>query len=50
MFEAFFTDSDMRYRIDVINSIDFYGLGFNMVRGESVARWTLHWMQNGENA
>ena len=33
MFEAFFTDSCLRYRIEVINGIDFYGLGFGMVRG-----------------
>lgn len=38
----------MRYRTEVINGIDFYGLGFSMVRGECVAEGTLRWMQKGE--
>ena len=38
MFEAFFTDPCMRYRTEVINGIDFYGLGFSMVRGECGGR------------
>ena len=50
MFEAFFTDPCMRYRTEVINGIDFYGLGFSMVRGECVAEGTLRWMQKGEAA
>ena len=50
MFEAFFTDPCMRYRTEVINGIDFYGLGFSMVRGECVAEGTLRWMQEGEAA
>ena len=50
MFEAFFTDSCLRYRIEVINGIDFYGLGFGMVRGESVGKWISQWMQKGETA
>lgn len=50
MFEAFFTDSCLRYRIEVINGIDFYGLGFGMVRGESMGKWLLRWMQKGETA
>lgn len=50
MFEAFFTDPCMRYRTEVINGIDFYGLGFSMVRGECVAEGTLRWMQKGEVA
>ena len=37
MFEAFFSDPDLIYRINVINSIDFYSLGFEMVRGETTA-------------
>ena len=40
----------MRYRTEVINGIDFYGLGFSMVRGECVAEGTLRWMQEGEAA
>ena len=40
----------MRYRTEVINGIDFYGLGFSMVRGECVAEGTLRWMQKGEAA
>ena len=50
MFEAFFTDSCLRYRIEVINGIDFYGLGFGMVRGESMGKWISQWMQKGETA
>ena len=50
MFEAFFTDPCRRYRTEVINGIDFYGLGFSMVRGECVAEGTLRWMQEGEAA
>lgn len=50
MFEAFFTDSCLRYRIEVINGIDFYGLGFGMVRGESMGKWIPQWMQKGETA
>ena len=50
MFEAFFTDSCLRYRIEVINGIDFYGLGFGMVRGESMGKWLSEWMQKGETA
>ena len=50
MFEAFFTDPCMRYRTEVINGIDFYGVGFSMVRGECVAEGTLRWMQKGEAA
>ena len=50
MFEAFFTDPCMRYRTEVINGIDFYGLGFSMVRDECVAEGTLRWMQKGEAA
>jgi len=50
MFEAFFTDSCLRYRIEVINRIDFYGLGFGMVRGESMGKWISQWMQKGETA
>lgn len=50
MFEVFFTDSCLRYRIEVINGIDFYGLGFGMVRGESMGKWISQWMQKGETA
>ena len=50
MFEAFFTDSCLRYRTEVINGIDFYGLGFGMVRGESMGKWISQWMQKGETA
>ena len=32
MFEAFFTDPNMKYRTEVINGIDFYKMGFKMVR------------------
>jgi|GEM_PF-3669753 len=34
---------------EVINGIDFYGLGFSMVRGECVAEGTLRWMQKGNS-
>lgn len=47
MFEAFFSDPDLIYRINVINSIDFYSLGFEMVRGETKAENMLQWLQIG---
>ena len=50
MFEAFFTDPNMKYRTEVINGIDFYKMGFKMVRGECVGFGTLRWMQKGETA
>ena len=50
MFEAFFSDPDLIYRINVINSIDFYSLGFEMVRGETKAENMLQWLRKGEVA
>ena len=50
MFEAFFSDPDLIYRINVINSIDFYSLGFEMVRGETTAENMLQWPRKGEVA
>ena len=50
MYEMFFSDPSLIYRIDVINSIDFYALGFEMVRGEDVAEGVLKWPQRGEKA
>ena len=50
MFEAFFSDPDLTYRINVINSIDFYSLGFEMVRGETKAENMLQWLRKGEVA
>ena len=44
MFKGIFTDSDLLYRIDVVNSIDFYALGFDVMRGETYARNALHWL------
>lgn len=45
MYKGIFTDSDLLYRIDVINSIDFYAMGFDMMRGETYARNALQWPQ-----
>lgn len=50
MFEVFFSDPDLIYRINVINSIDFYSLGFEMVRGETTAENMLQWPRKGEVA
>lgn len=50
MFETFFSDPDLIYRINVINSIDFYSLGFEMVRGETKAENMLQWLRKGEVA
>lgn len=50
MYEMFFSDPSLKYRIDVINHIDFYALGFEMVRGEDVAEGVLKWPQRGETA
>ena len=50
MFEAFFSDPDLIYRINVINSIDFYSLGFEMGRGETTAENMLQWPRKGEVA
>lgn len=50
MFETFFSDPDLIYRINVINSIDFYSLGFEMVRGETTAENMLQWPRKGEVA
>lgn len=50
MFEVFFSDPDLIYRINVINSIDFYSLGFEMVRGETKAENMLQWLRKGEVA
>ena len=50
MFEVFFSDPDLIYRINVINSIDFYSLGFEMVRGETKAENMLQWPRKGEVA
>lgn len=50
MYEMFFSDPSLVYRIDVINSIDFYELGFEMVRGEEVAEGVLKWPERGETA
>lgn len=47
MFETFFSDPDLIYRINVINSIDFYSLGFEMVRGETKAENMLQWLRKG---
>ena len=35
MYKGIFTDSDLLYRIYVINSFDFYSMGFDMMRGET---------------
>ena len=43
MFKGIFTDSDLLYRINVVNSIDFYAMGFDMMRGETYARNALQW-------
>lgn len=43
MFKGIFTDSDLLYRIDVVNSVDFYAMGFDVMRGESYARNALQW-------
>lgn len=45
MYKGIFTDSDLLYRIDVVNSIDFYAMGFDMMRGETYARNALQWPQ-----
>lgn len=45
MYKGIFTDSDLLYRIDVVNSIDFYAMGFDMMRGETYARNALQWLQ-----
>lgn len=43
MYKGIFTDSDLLYRIDVVNSIDFYAMGFDVMRGETYARNALQW-------
>ena len=43
MFKGIFTDSDLLYRIDVVNSVDFYAMGFDVMRGETYARNALQW-------
>ena len=43
MYKGIFTDSDLLYRIDVVNSVDFYAMGFDVMRGESYARNALQW-------
>lgn len=43
MYKGIFTDSDLLYRIDVVNSVDFYAMGFDIMRGETYARNALQW-------
>lgn len=42
MYTAFFSDPSTPYRVDVINSIDFLALDFEMVRGETLAEGVLN--------
>ena len=43
MYKGIFTDPDLLYRIDVVNSVDFYAMGFDIMRGETYARNALQW-------
>ena len=46
MYLVLFSDGSLKYRIDVVNSINFYELGIEKVRGEESAEGVLHWLDS----